>query len=61
MKKQRIGGITLIIFGLIILLYSIFVSDFITTLKGILWRISLGFFGVLFIVFGVMNLLHKEQ
>lgn len=61
MKKQQIGGITLILFGLITILFSIFVSDFITTLRGYLWRISLCFLGVLFTIFGVMNLFHKEH
>lgn len=61
MKKQRLGGIALIIFGFIVLLLSIFTSNFITKLKGYLWRISLNIMGILFIIFGIMNLLHKED
>lgn len=60
MKKQKIGGLALIIFGIIILVYSKFLPSFVTFFRGNLWKFSLIFMGIVFIFFGILNLIHKK-
>lgn len=61
MSKQKIGGVALIIFGIIVLLYVKICSSFITFFRGNIWKIAFIFMGILFIFLGVLNLVHKEK
>lgn len=55
MSKQKIGGVALIIFGIIVLLYVKIFPSFITFFRGNIWKIVLIFMGILFVLLGVLN------
>ena len=59
MSKQKIGGVALMIFGIIVLLYVKIFPSFITFFRGNIWKIA--FMGILFVLLGVFNLVHKEN
>ena len=61
MSKQKIGGVALMIFGIIVLLYVKIFPSFITFFRGNIWKIALIFMGILFVLLGVFNLGHKEN
>lgn len=61
MSKQKIGGVALMIFGIIVLLYVKIFPSFITFFSGNIWKIALIFMGILFVLLGVFNLVHKEN
>ena len=49
------------IFGIIVLLYVKIFPSFITFFRGNIWKIALIFMGILFVLLGVFNLVHKEN
>ena len=57
-KKWDCG---LMIFGIIVLLYVKIFPSFITFFRGNIWKIALIFMGILFVLLGVFNLVHKEN
>ena len=61
MSKQKIGGVALMIFGIIVLLYVKIFPSFITFFRGNICKIALIFMGILFVLLGVFNLVHKEN
>ena len=61
MSKQKTGGIALIIFGIIVLLYVKIFPSFITFFEGNIWKIALIFMGILFMLLGVLNLKKKKK
>jgi hypothetical protein len=60
MSKQKIGGVALMIFGIIVLLYVKIFPSFITFFRGNIWKIALIFMGILFVLLGVLILFIKK-
>lgn len=61
MTNQKKSGIVLLIFGILIILYSIKVPAYITLIRGISWRLSIFLMGCLFVLIGLMNLFYKKK
>ena len=60
MSKQKIGGVALMIFGIIVLRYVKIFPSFITFFRGNIWKIALIFMGILFVLLGVLILFIKK-
>lgn len=61
MTKQKKSGLILLIFGVLVILYSIKIPTYILYIRGAFWRLSLFVMGCIFILIGLINLFFSKK